>query len=475
MDISTMVTLLALFVGFIALAIWVKKGALQNGKLLEELQEQAQIAAQVPLLKEQIAELKATLQSESSRYEAERKKMENRVKELQNENSQLVAQRAKAEANAEAEIQSSKKLQESFEQQSRQLELKLNEIMQQALEGKLKSFDQTSMKSLEGVLKPFKENIESFKKQVEETQKSSIERLAKLSKEIEHVAKAGMHISQEAQNLTNALKSKKQMQGSWGEMILESVLEYSGLLKGVHYKTQLSYKDDSGNTKRPDVVVKLPHERTIIIDSKVSLNAYNEYVRAEDDATKERYLKEVIKAFRGQIDNLDSKDYAHYRSGTLEYVFMFVPIEGAFSLAIESDPTLYEYALKRHIVMVTPATLTVSLHTIYLYWQSDQSSTLATKLFEEAGKLYDKVAIFSNTFAKVGKQLQTLNGSYDEALSQLSQGRGNILNRVDKLKELGARTTKELSEQKIEYESFNTDDVEVEIIESEELIENKQA
>ena len=475
MDIGMIIFTLVLIISMVGLIFWIKRGLLQNSTLLEQLQEQSQMAAQVPLLKEQIAELKATLQSESEASALRLKEMAETIATLQDEKSELIAQKATAQANFEAEIQSSQKLQQNFEQQSKQLQLKLNEIMQQSLEGKLKTFDETSMKSLETILKPFKENIESFKAEVKETQKSSIERFAKLSQEIEHLSKAGMHISQEAHNLANALKSKKQMQGSWGEMILESVLEYSGLLKGVHYETQVSYKDNSGDIKRPDVVIKLPQERTIIIDSKVSLNAYSEYVRADDKATKKLRALEVVKAFKEQIDNLHSKDYAHYKTGTLEYVFMFVPIEGAFSLAIESDPTLYEYALKRHIAIVTPATLTVSLHTIYLYWQSDQSSTLAIKLFEEAGRLYDKVCLFSETFVKVGDQLQTVSKSYDRALNQLSQGKGNILGRVENLKQLGARTTKQLSNEKIEFQSLDLDDMEVEIVDTTEVIENKQA
>ena len=376
---------------------------------------------------------------------------------LSAENLTLSMKSATLQAELQAQRESHQKLKLDFEEQGKKLELKLNAIMEQHLEKKLQKLDDTSIKSLETLLKPFKENLEHFKKSVENSQENSTKKFAELSKEIELVARAGMNISKEAENLTKALKGKKQSQGSWGEMILESVLEYSGLVKGVHYETQESYKDEEGRTKRPDVVIKLPQERTIIIDSKVSLNSYDEFVRAESDEEKHIASKSLLQAFRDHIDTLDSKDYAHYKQGTLQYVFMFVPIEGAFSVAINEDPKLYEYALRKHIAIVNPSTLTVSLRTIYLYWQSEQSSTLATKLFDEAGKMYDKMVGFSESFKKIGSQLQTLSNSYENAQKQLTEGSGNILGRVENLKRLGAKATKNLKDAKLEYQDFNTD------------------
>ena len=376
---------------------------------------------------------------------------------LDAQNRELSIYNARLEAELHAQKEGNSALKSDLDEQGKKLELKLNAIMEQHLEQKLQKLDTASTKSLETLLKPFKENLDTFKKSVENSQESSIKKFAELSKEIELVARAGMNISKEAENLTKALKGKKQSQGSWGEMILESVLEYSGLVKGVHYETQESYKDEEGRTKRPDVVIKLPQERTIIIDSKVSLNSYDEFIRAESEEEKRIASKALCLAFREHIDTLDSKDYAHYKQGTLQYVFMFVPIEGAFSVAINEDPKLYEYALRKHIAIVNPSTLTVSLRTIYLYWQSEQSSTLASKLFEEAGKMYDKMVGFAESFKRVGTQLQTLNNSYESAHKQLSEGSGNILGRVENLKRLGAKATKNLKDAKIEYQDFHTD------------------
>lgn len=386
---------------------------------------------------------------------------------VEEENKQLSIQNARLQAEIHAQKEGNLALKSDLEEQGKKLELTLNAIMERHLEQKLQKLDSASAKSLETLLKPFKENLDTFKKSVENSQESSIKKFAELSKEIELVARAGMNISKEAENLTKALKGKKQAQGSWGEMILESVLEYSGLIKGVHYEMQESYKDEEGRTKRPDVVIKLPQERTIIIDSKVSLNSYDELIRAQSEEEKSIASKALSAAFREHIDILDSKDYAHYRQGTLQYVFMFVPIEGAFSIAINEDPKLYEYALRKHIAIVNPSTLTVSLRTIYLYWQSEQSSTLATKLFDEAGKMYDKMVGFAESFKRVGSQLQTLNNSYENAQKQLTEGSGNLLGRVENLKRLGAKATKNLKDAKLDYQDFSTD------IETVELLEEK--
>ncbi|MDD2383670.1 MAG: DNA recombination protein RmuC [Sulfurospirillaceae bacterium] len=391
--------------------------------------------------------------------------MQAKNEQLMSENLALNMKNARFEAELNAQKEGNQKLKDDLDEQGKKLELKLNAIMEQHLEHKLKKLDETSIKSLDTLLKPFKENLDSFKKSVETSQESSIKKFAELSKEIELVARTGLSIGKEAENLTKALKGKKQSQGSWGEMILESVLEYSGLVKGVHYETQESYKDEEGKTKRPDVVIKLPQERTIIIDSKVSLNSYDEFIRAESDEEKLIASKSLASAFLEHINTLDSKDYAHYKHGTLQYVFMFVPIEGAFSVAIQQDPKLYEHALKKHIAIVTPSTLTISLRTIYLYWQSEQSSTLATKLFEEAGKMYDKMTGFAESFKKVGTQLQTLNGTYDNAQKQLTEGSGNLLGRVENLKKLGAKATKNLKDAKLEYQDFSEDIADVALLE----------
>lgn len=356
---------------------------------------------------------------------------------LASENMALVVENSKLASTLEAQSM-------AFKEQKESLKLEVNETMQKLLDAKMQKFDETSMKSLDALLKPFKENIEGFRKKVEDGQKESGERLAALSKEIEQVMKAGMNITAEAANLTKALKGEKQTQGRWGEMVLESVLEQSGLVRGTHYFIQENYKDEDGKDKRPDVVVKLPQERSIIIDSKVSLVDYDNYIKAQ--SSEERLVASVAisKAFKNHIDTLHSKDYISYSAGTLQYVFMFVPIEGAYALAVEHDANLYEYAIKKHIVIVYPSTLIVSLKTIYMYWQKERSDMATMAIFQEAGKLYEKIFGFVESFEKVGKQLESVSVSYQKAKTQLYDGTGNILTRAEKLKELGAKTTKNL-------------------------------
>lgn len=505
MDPISIITIVILSTVFIGSVIWLKKSmerpASLERDLLAELNEKREKVAAIPFLNQQISELsskesllQATLDKfrekisqkdiELTKLEKDRDiliiknqeltstidSLDNKIDFLTENNAQVRAKNSELVSSLNAQQENNVKLKVEFEEQGKKLELKLNEIMQNNLESKLKKFDETSIKSLDSILKPFKENIESFKKKIEDSQESSVKKFAELSKEIEQVTKAGMNISKEAENLTKALKGKKQTQGSWGEMILESVLEYSGLLKDVHYHTQQSYKDEQGSTKRPDVVIKLPQERTMIIDSKVSLNDYDSYIRAETEEERVISINNMVISFKNHIDTLDSKDYAHYKIGTLQYVFMFVPIEGAFALAVQRDPTLYEYALKKHIAIVNPSTLTVSLRTIYLYWQSEQSNSLTTKLFDEAGKLYDKMVGYAENFNKIGNQIKTLSSTYETTHKQLSEGSGNILGRVENLKRLGAKASKTLKDSKIEFQDFDDSNAEVIIVDDEELL-----
>ncbi|MDD5373117.1 MAG: DNA recombination protein RmuC [Sulfurimonas sp.] len=464
MEPLSIVSIVAISTVALGLIYWLKK-SLEAGDAMRQ-----EVGA-LPFLHRQISELKEN----ALLLNQELLKKNETIETLREKYALVREKNSELQANLYAQQANNIKLQTEFNEQGKKLELKLNEIMQNSLEGKLKKFDETSLKSLDTILKPFKENIDSFKKKIEEAEVSSIKKFAELSKEIEQVTKAGMNISQEAQNLTTALKGKKQTQGSWGEMILESVLEYSGLLKNVHYQTQESYKDEQGKTKRPDVIIKLPQERTMIIDSKVSLVDYDNYIRAQSEEERVIAVEGIITAFKNHIDILDSKDYAHYKIGTLQYVFMFIPIEGAFALAVQKDPTLYEYALKKHIAIVNPSTLIVSLRTIYLYWQSEKSNSLSIKLFDEAGKLYDKMVGFADNFHRMGNQIKTLSLTYENSQKQLSEGSGNILGRVENLKKLGARASKTLKDSKIEFSEFDEESLDIFVAENEiELLEEQK-
>jgi DNA recombination protein RmuC len=401
---------------------------------------------------------RAFLEQQLTAERAAKGALEQQHEALRGENEQLRSEAIRQESRLDAQIEKHTELLKTFDEQRTHLREEMANTMQKLLEGKIKTFDETSMKGLERLLEPFKENIEGFKKQVQQSQQASAERIAGLSKEIEQVMKAGMSITEEAANLTKALKGEKQTQGRWGEMVLESVLEQSGLIKGEHYRTQESYRDDSGHQKRPDVVVRLPQDRSIIIDSKVSLVDYDSFIRAGSEADRTLSLRRMVEAFYRHIDTLHSKDYAHYEAGTLQYVFMFVPIEAAYALSVQHDPGLYEYALGKHIVIVYPSTLVVTLKTIYLYWQREASDQAVERIFKEAGALYDKVYGFVENFERIGQQLNTVSGTYEKTARQLYSGSGNLLTRTEKLKTLGAKTTKTLKDLRIKNAELDEDE-----------------
>lgn len=438
-----------------------------NQKLLETSKQQVETGSELSALtnsrKEENERSKTReneLVSDIGTLKTEILELKKQILAFYDEKNRLSSDNSRLKSEHDAQQQKQEELAKAFEEQKTNLREEMSNTMQKILEGKMVKFDETSAKALETLLKPFKENIDGFRKKVEESQKESGERVIALSKEIEQVMKAGLSITAEAANLTKALKGEKQTQGRWGEMVLESVLEQSGLIKGDHYRIQENYKDDEGKDKRPDVVVKLPQDRSIIIDSKVSLVDYDRFIRSESEEERTISLVAIAKAFRNHIDTLHGKDYAHYDAGTLQYVFMFVPIESVYAVAVQQDTGLYEHALKKHIIIVYPSTLVVTLKTIYMYWQREKSDVAVEAIFEESGKLYDKVHGFVETFEKIGKQLETAAGSYQKARTQLFDGSGNILTRTEKLKELGAKTAKSLRSLKVKNSELDEDDME---------------
>lgn len=474
MDLIVLGLLVFVILFLVAQFVLLKKPIpVDNTQLVEELKTQVQkleneLKTQGDLLsshKESTVVLAFT-KNELENANVKIDEINKKIAELNNEKIELLSENSRLKAEYEAQKQKQEELKKAFEEQKNHLKEEMSNAMQKILELKIEKFDETSTKALEALLKPFRENMDGFRKKIEENQKESGERIAALSKEIEQVMKAGFSISQEASNLTKALKGEKQTQGRWGEMVLESVLEHSGLIKNDHYKIQENYKDEEGKDKRPDVVVKLPQNRSIIIDSKVSLVDYDNLVRAQTDEERTIASIAIAKAFRNHIDALHKKDYTKYDTGTLQYVFMFVPIEGVYAVAVHQDPSLYEYALKKHIVIVYPSTLVVTLKTIYMYWQREKSDMAVENIFQEAGKLYEKVYGFVESFEKVGKQLETVNASYQKAKIQLFSGSGNLLTRTENLKILGAKTTKNLQSLKLKNSELDEDDLEI-VVENE--------
>jgi len=314
-------------------------------------------------------------------------------------------------------------------------------------EGNSKEFSKLSQENLSSLIKPMESQINDFKKQINTLYSDESKDRAMLKQEIISLKELNQQISQDAINLTNALKGGKKQQGVWGEMILEKVLESSGLRRGIEYSREVALKNDDGVSYRPDVLVHLPDKRDLIIDAKTSLNAYERFISSEPSEGKELYLNEHIKAIRQHIKDLSSKNYEKLLGiNTLDFIFMFVPIEGALALALERDPSLYDDAFKKQILLVGPTTLLIGLRAIENVWKYEKQNQNAKEIASRAGALYDKFVNFSDDMVKISKQFDTLQGTFETAKKRLSEGKGNIVRQVEQLKEMGAKTTKKIPE-----------------------------
>ena len=324
-----------------------------------------------------------------------------------------------------------------------QLSTAFKNIANEIFDDKAKKFTATSKESLATVLNPLQEKIQQFEKRVEETyDKESKERFS-LAREIKSLQELNSRISEEAVNLTNALKGDNKTQGSWGEFVLESILEKSGLVKGREYDVQVSLKAADGVKSQPDVVVHLPESRDIIIDSKVSLKAWDAFCSSKDEADKADKLKQHIQSVRLHVKNLSAKDYQNLVGvNSLDYVFLFMPIEAAYSIAVQNDPELNQYAFERNIIFVGPTTLLTTLKTVHNLWRLVQQSQNANEIAERAGALYDKFVAFVKDLDEVGERIDASKKSFDKAHNKLQSGRGNLIKRVETLKQLGAKTSK---------------------------------
>lgn len=296
---------------------------------------------------------------------------------------------------------------------------------------------------LEATLKPLGETIKSFEEKIS---KSSAENNT-LKGEISKLVELNQHMAKEAQNLTKALKGDTKQQGNWGELILEKILENSGLEKGREYETQYSTTNEEGNRLFLDVIVHLPENKKIIIDSKVSLIAYEQYISAEEKTEKETHLKNHLLAVKNQIKNLSEKNYQSTLAGqSVDFVLMFMPIESAFALALQNDATIFESAWEKKIVIVSPTTLLATLRTISSIWKQERQTKNAIEIARQGGLLYEKFVGFVDDLEKVGSQLQTTQKTYDAAFNKLKDGKGNLISRAEKLRELGVQTSKSIDE-----------------------------
>lgn len=340
---------------------------------------------------------------------------------------------------------------EETERLRQQFTMEFENIATKIMDDNSQKFSNMNRESIDLILKPLGENLDSFRKRVDEVyNKESNERFS-LSQEVKRLVELNKQISEEANRLTNALKGNTKTQGDWGEMILERILEQSGLTKGREYFTQEVLRDEAGNVvrneegsmMRPDVVVVYPDNRRIIIDSKVSLTAYVKYTEADDDASQEKALKEHVLSVRKHIDELSMKNYQDFTDG-LDYVFMFVPNENAFLLAMQCDSELWNYAYRKRVVFISPTNLIASLKFVEDAWRREYHSQNAKDIANRGALMYDKFVSFVESLQNIGANLDKAQKSYDDAFKQLSEGNGNLVGQAEKLIELGVKPKKEL-------------------------------
>lgn len=363
-----------------------------------------------------------------------------RAEELSNQIATLTVEKRTSDEKLVEQKNEIEKIQDKFRIEFKNL---ANEI----LEEKTKKFTDQNKLNIGEILNPLKEKIKEFEKKVDDTYDKELRNTISLKEEVKQLFELNQKISTEANNLTKALKGDVKKQGNWGEFVLEKILERSGLVKGVEYDTQISARNDSHELIRPDVVINLPDKKHLIIDSKVSLLAYDSFVNSENQDDKDKYLKLHLESIKNHIKGLSDKNY---QSATLfdtpDFVLLFIPIESSFSLAIQSDIELFNFAWDRKIVIVSPSTLLATLRTIESIWRHEKQTKNAIEIARQGGSLYDKFESFVKDLEKLGNQIKTVSGTYDEAHKKLSTGKGNLIGQVEKLKTLGAKTSKSLPE-----------------------------
>jgi len=340
------------------------------------------------------------------------------------------------------------KIQEKF---TKEFENLANKI----LDEKSSKFTEQNKLNITSILNPLKEKIEVFEKKVSESQKESIGMHSALKEQLNNLKDLNIQMSKEAINLTKALKGDSKTQGDWGETQLEILLEKANLAKDIHFTTQGGYRDEEGRLKKPDFIINLPDNRHLIVDSKVSLTNYEAYFNEEDEKQKGVYLKKHIESIRKHIKELSDKKYESlYEINTPDYVLMFVPIEPAYLLALSNNNQLYLEALDKNVVLVSTSTLLATLSTVSSMWRQENQKKNVLEIANQAGRLYDQFVNLTDDLIKVGNQLKTVQGSYDTSMKKLT-GKGNLIKKVEKIKELGAKTSKIMNKNLLDRASEN--------------------
>lgn len=378
---------------------------------------------------------------------------EKRIEELSAENAAL--RKEKEDLSAQnvkmlSDIENQKKYLEErvadLQKGKEEMALRFQSVSSEILKAQTSSFTEEQKKSLDAVLTPFKEQMADFKAKVEKAHEESIKNKSSFDTQLRNLMDLNKNLSKDAQGLTDALRGNKKLQGNWGEFQLERVLEISGLQKDINYTTQENFKDGEDKNRRPDVIIYMPDDRNIIVDSKVSLNDYMDYANCDGSLEeKEHLLSRHVDCIKRHINGLSSKEYQKLlKERSLDYVIIFIPIESAYIDAVKYDSSLYDFAYRHGVVIATPSSLLPILRTVENLWRLEKQNRNVQEIAAVGGLLFDKIANFSEDLKKIGSSLEASRKSYDAAVTKLTEGRGNALTLANRLKELGAKTVKEI-------------------------------
>lgn len=437
--------LIALVAGFAA-AWFIQAYRLRTPKGLPE-EERAELEGRLA----EAAQENAKLEERSRSGEATLAEAKGELVELREANTGLNSKLAGAEEriqSMDARIAEQKK--EVFELQKK-LTAEFETLATRVLDANSKKFAENNKESLDKLLVPLAEKITDFRTRVDRTHDQSVKDRAELVAQLKTLGELNQKMSTEARNLTTALKGQTKTQGNWGELVLETVLEKSGLEEGREYRTQASFTSEEGRRQQPDVLINLPEGKHLVIDAKVSLVAYERCVNEEDEGSRETALKEHIQSVKNHVMELSKKRYdALYEIQSPDFTLMFIPVEPAFVMAIQADDTLFDYAFRQNVVIVTPSTLLATLRTVANIWRQEKQTRNAIDIAEKSGLLYDKFAGFFEDMQKIGDQIGRSQLAYESAMNKLSTGRGNLVNQVQRLKDLGAKAKKALPQEVVE-------------------------
>ena len=420
------------------------------GKLLSKAQSQSEksgLEEKVNGLMSQIEQLKNQLASEKMQFEKVLQQVNNEKETIRTEKEVLAIQLSKKEVDFENLWERNKEQKQEVEQLQEKFTKEFENLANKILDEKSNKFTEQNKENMKNILSPLQDKIQLFEKKVEDTHKESIDYHAALRQQILGLREMNEQMSKETINLTKALKGDSKLQGNWGELVLERVLEKSGLEKGREYEVQQSFTNEEGTRILPDVIINLPDGKKMVVDSKVSLTGYERYINEEDEVLKVTYLKEHVNSIKRHVEQLSAKNYHDiYQMESPDFVLLFIPIEPAFALALNDDSSLYSKAFEKNIVIVTPTTLLATLRTIDSMWTNQKQQENAIEIARQAGALYDKFEGFVSDLIKIGKKMDEAKSEYGNAMNKLVEGKGNLVTSVEKLKKMGAKAKKALPE-----------------------------